>query len=1111
MDTNYNNPIVYLDEAGQPETPVVILATKSGTKMGVISNVTNFVYSANMNSPDEISFTVNKIADGERCWLWNSITDFKLVYVPQYEAWFEIFVNINEKDETVRSVTGLHAQEAELSQRVLYETEINTEDDIARDDYEVTVFYDPNDPKKSLLNRMLADKGQDYTIYHVDASIAGIQRTFTFNGKSIKDCFDEVTDEIECLFVYGEHPDKDGIMHRTISAYDLLDYCNECHERGTFTDGKCAYCNSTNITKGYGNDTGIFISHENIASSVTLKSNADKVKNCFRLEAGDDLMTAVVRSINPNGSQYIWRFSDETKADMSESLRTALAEYDEIYQEYESTQEMTGVPASSIAHYNALVDKYKYLNEELEYIPSPILGNTNLTEADYKARYLLNYLKNTMMPGGKDTEDTTAQEQIKELTVANLSPIGLGSDKKIEFTSKDTADNAVILYSKVYVNTARYRVTVENSSFSNSVWQGNIVVTSFTKPEDTATTPLLTLLFDTVDDTYIRQSIDKMIAKNQEENMDLVSLFHLDLAAFTVALRVHCLSNLTIIRDICSACMDVMIEQGSATTASDIYSILYIPYYNKSMAIETELRLREQEISYLLAPTREDEKGLIDYIEDQRNAVIATLDMKTYLGDTLWNELMSFRRDDAYRNQNYISDGLSDSELIENAKLFLKKAQREIIKASTVQNTLSGNLQDFVLMPEFAPLIDEFKIGNKIHIEIDEKVYQLRMISYEIDYDTPNKISISFSDVEIAGDVVSDTRSILEQSKSIATSYNETARQAKKGDTAANYYREMATVGLDLTNTRIVNDANNQNLIYDQNGLLMRRKDDFSDNYSLEQVKIINSGLYYTNDRWATAKAGIGRFQYIDPQTGQTVTGYGVIANTVVGNLILGNEMQIFNENGTVMLNENGSIFTIVDDEDNTGLFKVRKKNEDGSYTDLIYVDGTGNLVIQGTSIRMYDGTDLTSYVEEISQDMITTSDVAVNAQTMANDARTDAIAANTAANKALAQLSSMGNVADAVTDYELLKSLYLDFSSDPSQGLTIGGKTADGSESIFNTTITNTQMSFKQNGETIAYINGLKYHIRRGEIEQSLTVGSFEWRVENIAMNGDTFDLVML
>ena len=650
-DNEAINKIIEMDESGQPITPILILSTKAGTKLGVVNNVTNFVYTPLMNSADEISFTVTKYADGDECILWDQLADFKYIYVPFYDSWFEIYVNTNEKDFPVKTVTGTHVQEAELAQRVLYETEINTEGDIARPDYKVTVFYDPTDPEKSLLDRMLADKGQDYSIYHVDASIASIQRTFTFDGKSIKDSFDDVADEIECLFIYGEHATNDGQLHRTISAYDLNDYCNNCGERGSFSDGVCPHCGSTNITRGYGNDTGIYISNENIASSISLKTNSGQVKNCFRLEAGDDVMTAVIRSINPNGTQYIWRFSDEMKEDMSPELRARLLEYDELYAAYQRdeggndtfyitdrhnvyyvdrdlnnymvrqdirTVEMDQVPEFSVEHYNDLVEKYSPMNDKLESIDYPIIGVNNLTEAAYKTRYLYNYLKNTMMPGGSDTQDTTAEEQIEELTVENLSPIGLGSDKKIEFISKETADNAVIMYAKVYVNTARYKVAVANSTFSNGVWHGNIVVTSYTKEEDTATTPALTLQFDTTDDTYIRQSIDKMIAKNQDENMDLVSLFHLDLAAFTVAIKYHCLSNLIIIRDICSACMDIMIEQGSATTASDIYSIMYVPYFNKSQAIELEMILRETELSYLLAPTEDDDKGLIDYIEDQQ-------------------------------------------------------------------------------------------------------------------------------------------------------------------------------------------------------------------------------------------------------------------------------------------------------------------------------------------------------------------------------------------------------------------------------------------------------------------------------------------------------------
>lgn len=966
--SNQDYQIIELDSAGQPIVPTMILATKGGSKLGVIFNVSDFNYRPAMNEVDEISFTVTKFRNGEECALWDKITDFKLVCLPQYESWFEITVTINEDNETVKSVSGLHAQEAELSQRLIFETEINTEDDIARDDYRVTIFYDEDHPEGSLLNRLLADKGQDYTIQHVDHSLRNLQRTFNFNNKSIHDCFNEVAKEFECLFVYGEYPDNDGEYHRTISAYDLLDYCNTCNERGDFSEGVCTECGSHSVTPGYGDDTGIFISSENIAKSVSLRSNADSVKNCFRLEAGDDVMTAVVRTINPSGSQYIWNFTDEMRADMSDELQSALREYDQDYEYYRS-QHNVAVPEYLVDQYNYLVGKYGSYNEDLEEIEFPIVGSTSLTEADYKARYMYDFLKNVMMPGSSEVQDTTAQEQIANLTVANLSPISVGPDKNLEYVSLSTADNAVVLYSKVYVDTARYRITVGNSSFDNNIWRGTILVESYTNTDDTAQTEMLTLAFNTVDADYIKQSVEKMIKQNETKGMGAVAMFKMTPQDFSAALGRYCLKSLETFRDICDACMNVMIEQGISEDAEqDVYTQLYLPYYIKSNIIENELRIRESELNSLLAPSDEAEPQLIDYIEKLRGDTARYLDIKTYIGDELWKELMSFRRDDTYQNSNFISDGLTDAELVENARNFLKTATHEIIKSSTVQNSLSGKLQDFLLMPEFEPLVYHFEVGNKIFVEIDGKVYKLRMTSYELNFDNLQSIEIDFSDIVKVGNIVSDTKSILDKARSIATSYDSTKRQAEKGKVANDYYTDMATRGLDLTTNKIVNSADSQDVVYDRNGLLMRRKDDFEDSYSLEQVKIINKGLYYTNDGWRTSSAGIGHFKYIDPETGQETDGYGVIADTVMGNLILGNDLKIYNENGGVIMDGDGTIFTIKQNQDNTGLFKIRKQNPNGTYTDLIYVDGSGNLVIQGTSIRIGGG-DLATYIDEAVSD----------------------------------------------------------------------------------------------------------------------------------------------
>ena len=301
---------INFDTANHPEPPTLLLQTRGSKRIGVLSNITNVRFGSNFNSYDELSFLAHKTIDSDEDPLWNEITNFRVIYIPEWEKYFSITVSIDEDNEITKTVQGISLQEDELSNMKIYDTEINTEDDINRDDYVVTVLYNSKNPKASLLNRVISDKASHYKIIHVDASIANIQRTFSFNDISIYDAFMEIAKEINCLFVFGE-PDETGET-RTISVYDLESKCDICGYRGEFDD-KCPKCGSAHITSGYGKDTTIFVSKENLSSSINLTTDTDQVKNCFRLEAGDDLMTATIINNSPSGSQYLWYFTPEMK------------------------------------------------------------------------------------------------------------------------------------------------------------------------------------------------------------------------------------------------------------------------------------------------------------------------------------------------------------------------------------------------------------------------------------------------------------------------------------------------------------------------------------------------------------------------------------------------------------------------------------------------------------------------------------------------------------------------------------------------------------------------------------------------------------------------------
>ena len=69
--------------------------------------------------------------------------------------------------------------------------------------------------------------------------------------------------------------------------------------------------------------------NKRISATNTCTSNKDSIKNCFKIVGGDDLINSAIRSINTNGSDYIYYFSPEQMEDISEGLRTKLTKYEE--------------------------------------------------------------------------------------------------------------------------------------------------------------------------------------------------------------------------------------------------------------------------------------------------------------------------------------------------------------------------------------------------------------------------------------------------------------------------------------------------------------------------------------------------------------------------------------------------------------------------------------------------------------------------------------------------------------------------------------------------------------------------------------------------------------
>ena len=989
-DLRYRNKLE-IDVDGSLITPTIVLCTRSGKKIGVLQNIQSLKRSHPMNDVAEMSFDVYKFIDGRKEPYWDLIKNFKLICLPSEPEnkykWYEITVNIDETTDTIKHITAIHANEAELGQLMLYEVEINTEDDINRDDYETitigekeygTVFYNPEHPKNSLLHRILADKASHYQIIHVDDTLKNIQREFSFNGTSIVDALNQtIGQEIQCLFVFGESLNKEETneFQRTISAYDLLDYCQDCGERGSYSQGVCTHCGSTKIISGYGKDTGIFINTENLTDSISFTSATDQVKNFFKMSAGDDDMTAAIRNCNPNGSAYLVYFSKEMQEDMSDELKARLNEYNTIYDSYLKTEPIT-LPSSDINAYNILINKYQqYSRDELPLLSSEIQGFNVLTNYDYNAVNFRDFLQTVMMPRSSEVVDTTAEEQIELLTIDNMSPIGVEDYTAMSLTASNTA---VKDYAKVYVDTSLYRIDISDSTYSNNEWSGTITLTSYTDEEDTASTNL-NIIFNNNGAVFLKQKIEKAMAQHKAEDIGDVSFLQKDISQIRSELVKYSLDSLSLLDDICSSVMDILAQAGQGEVDSPYYSEFYYPYWQKRNAIMEEESVRENEIIII--------EKVIEDIDSTRTNIINYLDMESFFGN-LYPELMLYRRETEYSNTNFISDGLTDSEIIEKAQEFFKRAQQEIIKASTVQHSISGNLYNLFLIPEFRQIVKDdsnisehifsntavekflrtFESGNWLRVRVDDEVYKLRMTNWEIDYESPEQLDIEFSDVVYGSGTMSDIASLLSQARTMASSYNTVMRQAEKGNEANSTINKTKKQGLLLNQNKIISDINEQSFVIDTNGALMRAKNDFDDGYSNEQVKLLNKGIYYTNDSWETVKAGLGHFIYYDPETKTTREDYGIIASTIVGQLLLGENLKIYSESGKLEMGDGGLKITAKGDTGNTDLFVVQKEKKDEqnrTYVEkYIYVDSDGEVKISGSSITL-GGKPLVEYIDD--------------------------------------------------------------------------------------------------------------------------------------------------
>lgn len=593
-----------------------------------------------------------------------------------------------------------------------------------------------------------------------------------------------------------------------------------------------------------GSDTTIYVNKENLANQFTCSGNKDSIKNRFKILGGDDIITSYVSVVNPNGTQYIDFYSDDQKTDMSKELADKLDEYDELYE------------ANREAYQEASATLYEKIDK-------------------------VNQLKYSLAPTREKTS-TTAETEMQKLTASNIGNIPVS---QINQLYKKGADKAVLTVAQILVD-YRYTVTIESSVYDSSAqtWTGKFKVTNESNPSDTAKSPddiILNIIEDKQED--LQNKINKIIGDMDFEDETLEDLKE--------TLKQYSLSYLESYQAMYKECTTVLLEQGYGVITSEFYP-LYEEYWQKQKACEEEIAIRKSEI--------ETAQSELDSAQNAVNTYHQMLDFENFVGETLYKELSCYIREDTYENSNYISDGLSDAECIENAKKLVEAATKELYKASTFQYTYTASLNNLFNNLDFEPFYNQFDLFNWIHAEVDERHILLRLIGVTFDFANTNQIEVEFSEQVKNADGLTDIESILSQAKSMATSYSSTAKQAAQGSQSYSDFKTLKTEGLNSALINIKN-SNNEEVVIDSCGINCRSKD-VNDTYDGCQMRITGKNLVMTDDDWETARLAIGKGMFDGQEQ------YGIWCDVLMGDIIAGETLLISNTNQTFIVDKDGII-----------------------------------------------------------------------------------------------------------------------------------------------------------------------------------------------------------
>lgn len=303
----------------------------------------------------------------------------------------------------------------------------------------------------------------------------------------------------------------------------------------------------------------------------------------------------------------------------------------------------------------------------------------------------------------------------------------------------------------------------------------------------------------------------------------------------------------------------------------------------------------------------------INYVRAKMSEIAEQTNILTYFAayPVLFNELKCYWVDGQYTNDALkAADGTTVAENLELAKELMDAGKTELNRVCQPRFSFTVTSANFLKMPQFLKFAREIALGKVVTVEKNENTHYFPALTeMAFSLDTSENFSLTFSNSLKLTDWGYTYADLIKSASNTTRTVESNWANLMDYSQSKEQINQMLYNTLDRTLRAGMDNAYAQDFVIDNSGILGRKKreDGTFEDY---QVRMTNNLLVFTRDNWQTASTALGKITYQDPTTGETTTQYGLIADTIIGRLLVGENLWIGNESGSVKIDGDGIVIS---------------------------------------------------------------------------------------------------------------------------------------------------------------------------------------------------------